>query len=256
MLSNIVYDFQNESDWTLVNCEYNAQGLIIIDRTLPARAEYVTTTRAFDLRSVQFQMTNPHIDQVSYTLKINGVEYYYDGSAWVVSTTVRNLVTDVVPFHLAIKNVSNFTLVIYMTGITGVLPVDFTRIELVSVTLHLRGIEPEQPQMCRVFGYIKSIDNKPIEDVIVIIRVDTDPHFYIEASDRLLLDGLQLKTDVDGMWTTDLMPSSQFEGTAGVYTIEYYYLGQKRTQLDKKNKIRFSVPDTNEENIANLITRL
>lgn len=258
MLTELKYIFQNEDDWILDNCEFDAHGLTIIDRSLPARAEYKVTHRAFDLRSIQFKIHNTTTDSVFYTVLVNGVEYYYNGFDWTVSTgglLEKNLFDDVVPFHKALKNVCDFGIVIYMSGMVGTLPEDFSILESIHVTIDLKGIEPEQPQMCRVFGYIKGMDNKPLEGAIVIIRLDENPKYYTEASDRLIVDTLMLKTDKDGMWTTDLLPSSFYEGTPAVYTLEYIYKGAQKTHLDRKNKTTFSVPVSKEENITNLIVR-
>lgn len=220
----------------------------------------ITTNQSLNVQEILSFAANisiPTNTLLKFLLNINGQDKYWNGSAWVnsdgtiaQSNTYTEINTNIATLELTLN--SNVKLVINMSTITNT---DTPTITDMTLVYDFGGIDPAVA-VCTVWGYYKDLAGIPVEGATVTISLSRTKNTYQEAASNIVDKPVVLITDVNGYFESDLIRSSEFEGTGGTYAIKI----EKKAAKIKTSKnsaglpITFEVPDAEEMNITDLLT--
>lgn len=186
-------------------------------------------------------------------LKIDGNLKYWNGTAWVASngtSAQANLAAD---FSTALaeldlgENSTVYVRWILSTSDTSKTPT----LDSASINYNFGAVEPTI-ETCLVYGYVKNIQNKPVEGLEISIQLTSSTSLYREANSTVMFPSpIEVLTDADGYFETDLVWNSEYTETYK-YSISMSKDGVKVNKNGSK-ELLFVVPDANVKDITDLL---
>lgn len=197
----------------------------------------------------------PGSTELKIILIVDGVDKYWNGSAWVNSNGLiaqANTEAEVNTNIAALSLGSNSTVFIKWMMATS----DNTatpEISLVVVTFDFGGIETV-PDTVLIWGYYKDISKQPVAGATVTFTLKRTAKEYKEAASNIIEQSVSTTTDANGYFEVDLIRSSEYEGE-GVYIISITKADAslETSQNSGKQPLEFSAPDADEKDITDLL---
>lgn len=190
--------------------------------------------RADGLESVESSFTTEDSGFLKYTVSIDDVEKYWNGSAWVTSSsysqtnTESEIDTNLSSIDIAIEaDVKIIPWLVSSDGITSPILTSIT-------TTHNFAQETISLDVCRVYGQVRDLNNLPIEGATVVF---TCTSFF---KDGVLVSSKSVTatTDEDGEWEIDVVVTA---GTSGSVTITTNY--PSSLELDPYIQTGMAIPN-------------
>jgi len=234
--------------------QYAAEGSLETNNAFVAR----------EFTDFQAEESAPGSTAIKYIFVINGIEYYHNGTDWVISdgsATQANTLAEVQANVATLLSLnSNCKIKVVMTGDQTETP----EIDSVTVTYDFGAIEPAAPTQCQVYGFLKDSENNPIANAVVTAQPNREIDEYVEAADRVITKIISKTTDANGFFSFNLIISDDFEVDVGADPMQYVLAITPenattpifKNGLDTANvakKILFEVPNQASVNITDQI---
>ncbi len=220
---------------------------------------YVETAQALNveaLDSYEQDVTTDADTDVLVIIKIDGILYWFNGTAWVVSNGTAaeaNTAEDINSNLVSLDFGSNSSVIIRWLLATDVIS-KTPELDISTVGYNFGGIA-QDPATCLVWGYARKINGAPISGAKVTFELkQSDATQYVEATQNVIMaEKIVVTTDVNGYFETDLIRNSEYEGTDPVYLISIEK-GSVKTSKISTAGLEFSVPDADNKDITDLLT--
>lgn len=195
-------------------------------------------------------------DDVKYIMCFAGQDYYWNGSAWVISdgtfaqsNTAAEITTNGAHASLPEGNLLIKTFLHSDDGSTR------PEIETLDITYSFFNTQATPP-ICTIWGFYRDVSGIGVPGATVTFSLVRKERQYREASDAIIEKPVVVTTDANGRFESDLVRSSAFEA-GGTYIIEIEKPADnlETAILNVDNvKLEFTVPDATDENITDLLT--
>lgn len=229
--------------------KYSSEGSILTNSSI-----YSSDINSF---SSNLDEADSDID-IGFIQQVNGTNKYWDGSAWVDSDgtfSQSNTLSEVQSnIDTLISGNSEVKLKILLKTLDGT---KTPTIEDATYNFNFGTVTPSDPDTCKVYGFLRDIENKPITDATVTISLKESNRQYNKASDNVIFNGsVQKTTDSEGFFYSELIRTSEFY-KSDFHTGKYVITIVKDDIKIKRfmtGPILFEVPDQTEYNITKLIS--
>lgn len=197
----------------------------------------------------------PGSTELKIILIVDGVDKYWNGSAWVTSNgliaqanTAAEVNTNIGDLSLG-SNSTVFIKWMMATSDNTATP----EISLAVITFDFGGIETV-PDTVLIWGYYKNISKQPVAGATVTFTLKRTAKEYKEAASNIIEQSVSTTTDANGYFEVDLIRSSEYEGE-GVYIISITKADAslETSQNSGKQPLEFSAPDADEKDITDLL---
>lgn len=197
--------------------------------------------------------TTPAGTQVKFIMIGNGVGYWHNGTAWVVSTddeTQSNTMTEVQEFGVGfITDNTEFKIkTVLITTDDNETP----EINTITIEYEFGALAPTSAEKSYVYGFIEDIEGIAIENCTIKVRPAKAAKYYKEAASRIIGFEKSKTSDNEGFFYFELIRSSEYEGT-GLYEIEITFPDETEMTKNGTLDITFLVPDQVQTNITSVI---
>ena len=194
-------------------------------------------------------------DEVKYTVFIAGQNFYWNGSAWVVSdgTYAQDITAAVLNTNGSHSSFPEGTVQIkaFLHSDDG-----STRPTLTSLALTYSFFNTQaDPPVCTIWGFYRDASGVGISGATVTFELVRSSNQYREASDAIIEKKIIVTTDSNGRFEADLIRTSAFE-TDGTFKMTITKSADllSTTSISSGVKLVFSVPDLTDKNITDLLT--
>ena len=229
---------QNVSDLTLT---YTGQTYPIDSPTIKP----VSTLLVEGVSAFTATVTELGSDTVTFTIEVDGVEYYWTGAVWSVGGSFNNsnsysdINTNITDLDLTGGKEIKFVAYIHSDD-GGTAP----ELSKVSITYDLHGTLPGDVNTCMVYGYIYNSESTPIENATIKAKLTTKGIY----NDKIIITTniVETTTDINGYWELNLVENESMQSGVG-YEFEFIIDGVNGTKYLK------TVPNTESINFIDLI---
>lgn len=198
--------------------------------------------------------TTPDSTHVNYYFGLGGVNYYWNGSAWVVSDgsyMESNTASDITT-NLATLPISGGAFVVPFALLYTPDGLSTPSITSLAVTYEYFAPAPPSPNVCTVYGYIVDESDAPVQGAIVTIR---NPVTYINAGVIVAQGQFTATSDVDGYFSMQLIETASLSTIVAMSFIVTYPFIVSQNIGSPANTFSFGsavIPNVPEANLATL----
>lgn len=222
-------------------------------------AEPIQPIQVQDLLSYSEVDTIPANTRIGIILKVNGSLTWYNGTSWVSSDGSElqsNIPSDLTPSvlnSLVLSTNSSIHIRWLLTTTAQNTTPDLTS---ATIVFDFGGIVVA-PNTCLVYGYVRDISGAPILGAQITFKiVRSQSSEYEEASQNIVIQPqVTVTSDVNGYFETNLIWSSDYEGTPMTYRVTMQ-IGDVVIKKIGTSFIDFLVPNAAQQDITGLITAL
>jgi hypothetical protein len=162
-------------------------------------------------------------EYLKYTLKIDGVEKYHNGTAWVTSNGYlqSNTISEINSNLETLEIIGFAQLIIYFISVNGTATAEISEFSIEY------EFEPPavQVETINVFGYLLNQDGSP--DIGSRVHIHLKSPTQSGTANAQINSLVAIKTvDSDGAWQADLIPSNDLGGVK--YVFEFYSSNTKK----------------------------
>ena len=180
----------------------------------------VTTLFADGLTSFTTTEVVVGSDEVRYTISKGGIEYYWDGLAWSVSSgyAQSNTAIEINANAASLSLTGGWAIrpVVYLHSNNGTTT---PQIDLITLNYDLHGPVVGVPAECVVYGYLYDGMGDPMQGVTVKAVLNQEATYNSELI--MPKAAAYVMTDVDGYWEISLVENANMTAlTAYVFTFE------------------------------------
>lgn len=195
----------------------------------------------------------PAGNEIGIILKIDGILKYHDGAAWTTSDGSLGQSNSEAELAAALGELSlGANSEVFVRWVLGT-DSNVETPEITDATIeYIFGALEINPATCLVYGYYKDIANNPIQGAKVRLALNKKAGIYQEANHNIIEDAVELTTDENGYFQTELVRTSEFDEGAGEYVLTI----TKGSTVVKKSgtgKLLFTVPDSETKDITDLL---
>jgi hypothetical protein len=242
----------------------NTQGYVdnlIVTMTLQQYASIGSfeTLNYFDasaISSIVGSITESGSNKVYFVVKAGNDYLYHDGANWVASdksivqsNTLAELSAEIDSLLEENKRIKFYIILDSEDGTETPL------IDYLTITYVFGGLEPAEGNMALVYGYVKDLEENPINAATVTIEVNIGANEYCEAANKMMSKKIIKTTNDDGYWFAYLPWSSEFDSLGSInYKIKIEKAGVISLIQKDGEDIEFSIPDDTDE--LNLTSRI
>jgi len=193
-MRTVIYNFINESQYEYSNGIVVENGVVRLKYPYSMTGEYVKSKNKLNidvLVKLDIDAVLNKYDEISFTLEIDGVEYWWDGAAWVVSSSPEESnyydeITAYARFLEILSNTKEFRLVTYLWSFDGSTTptLDNLILEFISYANVV-----EESHRVKVWGYISCIDGSFAKGVSIKVSL-ISPVIY----NNIIISPMVLKT--------------------------------------------------------------
>ena len=229
---------QNVSDLTLT---YTGQTYPIDNPTIKP----VSTLLVEGINEFTATVTELGSDTVTFTIEVDGVEYYWTGAAWSTGGSFNNsnsysdINTNITDLDLTGGKEIKFVSYIH-SGDGSTTP----ELSEVSITYDLHGTLPGDVNTCVVYGYIYNSESTPIENATIKAKLTTKGIYNEEII--ITTNIVETTTDTNGYWELNLVENESMQSGVG-YEFEFIISGLNGVKYLK------TVPNVESINFINLV---
>lgn len=211
---------------------------------------------AADITSFSATEVEPGTDEVKYAFRVDGVDKYWNGSAWTNSNLTEAQTNDLATVQsnigtlLAQNSEVKPVVLLKSNNTVSTTP----EIDEITVNYDFGANQPNAPQVCSVYGFLLDAFGNAISGATVTFTVVLDDDEYAEAASHLIMNlSTSVTTDATGFFSKDLIRSSEFEA-GRKYSISVEDASGNKIRFLDGDTIEFTVPDSVDVNITNQIT--
>ena len=220
---------------------------------------YFETNNYFDasvISSIFATITESGNNKVYFVMKRGSDYLYFDGASWVASdksisqsNTKTEIETNISSLLTDNQRCKIYIILVSEDGS------ETPSIDEITITYIFGGLEPSEGNMARIFGYVKDLEENPIEDATVTIEINIDDDEYCEAAGKIMSKKVVKTTNDDGYFYAYLPWTSEFDST-GIINYKISVVKTDVISITKKDgeAIEFTIPDDTDE--INLTDRI
>ena len=202
-----------------------------------------TVLKSQGIDSIEYTETNYALDYVRHAIEVNGVNKYWNGSSWAISsgfseTSEASDVEDNIS-SLNISSGADIRFVGFLHSNNGVQTPILSNVE---ITYDVWGGGVSNPKLCLVYGYIRDITNEPPENVTIEIQPKNNANYNNEIQVTTHLK--EISPDSTGYWEILLFKSSEL---SPVTQYLFNFQGERFSLVGTK-----TIPDEISINYLNL----
>jgi hypothetical protein len=193
-------------------------------------------------------------DKVLFMIEVNRINKWYNGSAWVNSSGYPEANTAEEIVAAAEYLFDEYALIKPIIILHSDDGSSTPAIESMTIEYDFKGTEPDDPDKCIVYGYLKDISGDPVEGATITVTLKLRKNNqYRESSDSIILTTTKTTITLsDGYFDFELIKSEQYETTR-----EYRISARKDSSeilfKEYNEYIDFIVPDQDSVNITEQI---
>lgn len=214
--------------------------------TTNPNGETVDTFYTDSISTITASETKSGNDEIKYILSKNGVDYYWNGSAWSVSDGTYSQANTMSDLN---TNISSFTSSGIRTGIKWFLHSDTggTTPEITSITIthSFFAPSPDTISMCTVWGYQYDLEGNASQETFTIILSDDEVQYKTQTMIRR--ETITITPDSNGYWEIDLVENENMENIGGA-SVQYIF------NFGNDNILRRTIPNETSKNFYELET--
>jgi len=238
----IIYDKeQHLANYAPADCEY-LKNYYSADNPLIITSNF----RTDGIISVSADWTAPLGTGIKFIINVNNSDKYWDGAAWSASDGSYNKSNTIEEINAHCDSLINGASDVYLKIILNSDGYDTPEIFSAEIEYDFAVIEPQTPERCIVYGWLKDGASEPIINESVEIKLGD---IFKETNFLVVNKNIKIISDAEGYFEIALIPSSYINNAK--YTI--YIGGDKSANIKKRKKYIIDVPVKSDENFVNLI---
>lgn len=185
---------------------------------------------------------------------------WFNGSTWATSdgTSAQANTLAVLNANLGSLTFSSNKLAGFRWVLTTPSNTTTPEIDEAVLEYNFGAVQPSVPDTCIVWAYEIDPQGIAVEGVKYRFRPDKGKSFYSEAASHQVQteSWVDVESDENGYWETDLIRSNEYEGTVKRYQIEKYMTATKtwRPLRNGSGIAVITVPDQDTANLTDLLT--
>lgn len=198
-------------------------------------------------------------DDIRYVINVNGQDKYWTGSAWDDSdgTYAQANTPDVIQTNASSLDLSSGGTLKIKAFLHSDDGLTTPALETVTVGYNFFNTQND-PATCTVWGFYRDVRGIGVEGAIVTFALKRSTNQYREAGDSIIEKAIPVTTDANGRFEIDLIRSSEFEASGGVYVLTIVKASDSLNTSIKEGtvEIEFTVPDATDVNITDRILEI
>lgn len=151
-------------------------------------------------------------DNIKHILRYNNIDYYWNGSTWVISDGTYSQSNTIIEINTNISSLTFPTIgaTVYLKSFIhsndGLTTPELDNEEFIY---DYRGPTPDNPLLCNVSGFLRDVNNQPIANNTIKITLND---FDTIDSKNILISReiIEVVTDSLGHWAIDLIYSTEY----------------------------------------------
>lgn len=194
-------------------------------------------------------------DQVQFAFRIESQLMYFNGYAWVPSDGTLSQTNDLQTIARNINSLLSVNSVVFPYALlnSGTSTTTPTLTNMIMVYSY-GGLEQQAPNICNVYGFVRDIQGKPVENVSVKFSLTSKiPNEYMESLNHVLQPSEVIAvTDANGYFQQPLI-SSQFQGVDTEITVQFIKDSSKILIGPTRAPLAIKVPFQESADITTLL---